>query len=68
MDPIVLAGVVLEVAAYYPDIDLDIPRAEWRWNMVEKAIEIVKECDITIATEDIDELIHSYLSNQEALP
>ena len=67
MDAIVLAGVVLEVADYYPDIDNDIPRAEWRWNIVEKAMEIVRECDITISTDDIDELVMNYLCNEEAL-
>ena len=67
MDAIVLAGVVLEVADYYPDIDGDIPRAEWRWNMVEKAIAIVNDCGITLTTDDIDEIVRNYLSNEEAL-
>ncbi len=67
MDAMVLAGVVLEVADYYPDIDFDMPRAEWRWNMVEKAMAIVRECNVTLATDDIDEIVRNYLSNEEAL-
>ena len=67
MDALCLAGVVLEVANYYPDIDGDIPRAEWRWQIVEKAIKIVNECGVTIATDDIDEIVRNYLCNEEAL-
>lgn len=67
MDAIVLAGVVLEVAEYHPDIDLDVPRAEWRWNIVEKAIQIINDCNITLDTDDIDEIVMNYLSREEAL-
>ena len=67
---IVLAGVALEVAEYYPDDEksqADMPRAEWSWFIIEKALKIVRELDITINTEDIDEVVRSYLSQEEAL-
>ena len=67
MDALVLAGVVLEVADYRPDTDNDIDRAEWRWNTVQKAIEIVRECNITLDTDDIDAIVINYLSQEEAL-
>lgn len=70
MDSIVLAGVALEVAEYYPDNaerQADMSRAEWSWFIVEKALKIVKELDITINTDDIDEVVRNYLSQEEAL-
>jgi hypothetical protein len=67
VDGIVLAGVALEVAEYHPDTNNDIPRAEWAWNTIEKAIEIIKAEDITINTDDIDEVVRGYLAREEAL-
>lgn len=67
ISPITLAEVVLEVAEFLPDIDNNIPRAEWRWDTVEKAIEIIKACNITPESEDIDEIVTNYLCQQEAL-
>lgn len=67
MDPLVLAGVVLEVADYMPDTFANISRAEWRWNTVQKAIEIIKACDITRSTDDIDDIVINYLAQEEAL-
>lgn len=67
MDAIVLSEVALELAEYKPDVNTNIPRAEWRWGVIEKAIEIVRECNITRASEDIDEIVQNYLSNEEAL-
>ena len=67
MDALVLAEVTLEVADYYPDINNNCPRAEWRWRIVEKAITIVSECKITRDSEDIDEIVSNYLSQEEAL-
>ena len=71
MDAIVLAEVSLEVADYLIDVGNDYPRAEWRWNTIEKAIEIVKaenitraSEDITRASEDIDEIVLNYLVKQ----
>lgn len=67
---IVLAGVALEVAEYYPDTaerQEDMTRAEWSWFVVQKALEIVRELDITIETDDIDEVVRGYLSREEAL-
>lgn len=67
---IVLASVALEVAEYYPDDEktqADMPRAEWRWNTIEKALQIVRDLDITINTEDIDEVVQNYLAQEEAL-
>lgn len=66
MDGIVLAGVALEVAECRPDIDNDIPRAEWAWNTIEKAIEIIKAEGVTIDTDDIDEVVRSYLNREKA--
>lgn len=67
MDAMVLAGVVLEVTEYYPDIDFDMPRAEWRLKMVEKAMAIIRDCNVTLETDDIDDIVINYLSNEEAL-
>lgn len=69
MDELVLAGVALEVAEYYPDNSkfLDMTRAEWRWFIVQKAQAIIKELNITINTEDVDELVNNYLTQEEAL-
>lgn len=67
---IVLAGVALEVAEYYPDTaerQADMTRAEWSWFVIEKALQIVKDLDITINTEDIDEVVRNYLVQEEAL-
>jgi hypothetical protein len=64
MDAIVLAEVALEVADYHVDADSTIPRAEWRWQVVEKAIEIIRALNITRETDDIDELVQYYLSEE----
>lgn len=66
---IVLAGVALEVAEYYPDDGKfnDMTRAEWSWFVIEKALKIVRDLDITINTDDIDEVVRGYLSQEEAL-
>ena len=62
-----LAEVALEVADYYPDKGFEIPRAEWRWKIVDKAIEIINAEFIDDATEDIDEIVQGYLSKEESL-
>jgi hypothetical protein len=67
MDAILLANVALEVAEYYPDIDNDIPRAEWRWNTLELAAEIIDARRLSRHTEDIDEIVQGYLSEKESL-
>ena len=67
MDSILLAEVALEVADYYPDVDNNFPRAEWRWNTIEKAIEIINKCNLTRESEDLDEVVNNYLSKEEAL-
>lgn len=67
ISPITLAEVSLEVAAYLPDLNNDFPRAEYRWNTVEKAIEIIKACNITPDSEDIDEIVQNFLCQEEAL-
>jgi flagellin-specific chaperone FliS len=63
----VLAGVCLEVADYIPDKNNNITRAEWRSNTLNKAIEIIDALNITIDTDDIDEIVINYLSKKEAL-
>lgn len=69
MNELVIAGVALEVADYYPDNDkfTDMTRAEWRWFIVQKAREIIADRNITIDTDDVDEIVRSYLSYEEAL-
>lgn len=67
ISPITLAEVSLEVAEFLPDIDSNIPRAEYRWNIVEKSIEIINACNITPDSEDIDEIVTNYLCQEEAL-
>lgn len=65
----ILAEVALEVAEYMPDGERfkSIPRAEWRWHIMDKALEIVRECQITEDSEDLDEIVNNYLSHEEAL-
>jgi hypothetical protein len=67
MDSYLLAEVALEVASFYPDFTSKpiVPRAEWRWKVVDKAIEIIKSEDITKETTDIDEIIENYLCKEE---
>lgn len=66
MDSYLLAEVALEVAEFYPDFHADkMPRAEWRWKMVDKAIEIINAEGITKETTDIDEVIENYLCKEE---
>lgn len=67
MTPYELAEVVLEVAEHMPDRDNNIPRAEWRWSVVDKAIEIIKAEGITSETDDIDEIIDGYFCREKAL-
>jgi len=67
MSPILLAEIALEVADYYPDINNSHPRAEWRWKTIDKAMEIIKACNLTEESEDVDETVTNYLSQQEAL-
>lgn len=61
MDAIVLAGVAIEVAKLCPDDNMEIPRAEWRWNVIETAIDIVKDEGITDRTDDIDEIVDAWM-------
>ena len=67
MRPILLAEAVLEVAWYMPDINGKISRAEWRWKVVEKALKIIEEKNITLYTEDLDEVISEYFSREQEL-
>ena len=67
MNPILLAEVSLEVADYRPDVNNNYPRAQWRWETVALAIEIITACNLTEESEDIDETVTNYLSQQEAL-
>lgn len=69
MSEFLLAEVALEVANYHPDDDkfTDMTRAEWRWFIVQKAREIIADRNITIDTDDVDEIVRSYLSYEEAL-
>ena len=62
-----LAEVALEVADYYPDVEAKLPRAEWRHFVVDTAIRVIDETFIDDATDDIDEIVQNYLSNEESL-
>jgi hypothetical protein len=64
MDAITIAEVALEVADYRIDWDTSMNRAEWRWMVVEKAIEIVQACNLTRDSEDIDETVLDYLTKE----
>lgn len=64
MDAITLAGVAIELAERFPDRNMDIPRAEWRWNVIELAIKIVREENITPETDDIDEVVARHLMKE----
>ena len=57
-----LAGIVLEVAEHMPDVNNDIPRAEWRRLVVETAIKVGRDRGITIATDDLDEEVSCYFA------
>lgn len=59
-----LAEVALEVAECLPDENFDMPRAEWRWMVVDKAIKIIEDEYIDDATEDIDEIVFKYLGGR----
>ena len=67
MDSYLLAEVALEVASFYPDFTStpSIPRAEWRWKIVDKAIEVINNEGITKETTDIDEIVENYICKQE---
>lgn len=67
MDSYLLAEVALEVASFYPDFNATptLPRAEWRWKMVDKAIEIINNEGITTETTDIDEIVENYICKEE---
>jgi hypothetical protein len=66
MDSYLLAEVALEVANFYPDVYSDkMPRAEWRWKIVDKAIEIINSEGIIKETTDIDEIVENYLCKEE---
>ena len=64
---LVLAGVALEVAEHLPDTDFDLTRAEWRYMIVNKALEIIEAENITLDTDDVDEIVTGYLSREESL-
>lgn len=61
------ANVLLEVAEYYPDVNMDIPRAEWRTKIIALTNNAISECNIDENTEDIDEVIRNYFSKEEEL-
>ena len=56
-----LAGVVIEVADRMPDINSDLSRAEWRWEVVKKAMDIINTLKTTLYTDDIDDIVDAYL-------
>jgi hypothetical protein len=53
--------IATEVAWQLGDNNFDIPRAESRWKSVDIAMEILNKDLIKDNTEDIDEVIHTYL-------
>jgi predicted nuclease with RNAse H fold len=60
IDSWLLAEMAVEVANFYPDNSSE-PRAEWRWHMVDRAIEIIEHEKITKDTTDLDEIVYNYL-------
>lgn len=64
VDAVLLAEVALEVAECLPDREYTKPRAEWRWHMVELAIDCINQNQITNATEDLDEVVNNWLVNR----
>lgn len=61
--PYLLAEIALEVARFTPDNNKSQstrPKAEWRWSVVDKAMEIISECGIDGDSEDLDEIVHNY--------
>ena len=61
IDPIVLANIVLEVAEYRPDLNTNIPRAEWREQTVAIAKDIIQKFNITSETTDVDEIVQNHV-------
>ena len=68
--PYLLAEVALEVARFTPDHDKyqsTMPRAEWRWSIVDKAMEIISECGVDGDSEDLDEIVENYFVRRGVL-
>ena len=63
LDPYVLAGLTLEMCAWLPDENMDIPRAEWRDKVIEQAARCMRERSITQETDDIDEEVIAWLQS-----
>lgn len=62
-DPYVLAGLTLEMCAWLPDDNMDIPRAEWRDKVITQALKCMQERNITQETDDIDEEVVAWLQS-----
>ena len=66
MDNYLLAEVAVEIADLTDDpFASNKPRAEWRWAIVDKAIEIINAEGITSDTDDIDEIVENYFCKEE---
>lgn len=66
IDPYVLAGVALEVAAFLPDDNMNLTRAEWRDRVISQAMACIQQCNITQETDDIDEVYVNWLAVEES--
>ena len=67
INPCLLAEMTLELSWLYdnPKKASSMPRAEWRWFLIDKAINIIKSENITEDTEDIHEIVENYLCKEE---
>jgi len=62
MKTFLMLEIAVEVAHQLPDINhSDMPRAEYRWSVVEIAQDIINKNIIDNNSEDIDEIINAYL-------
>jgi len=57
--------IAVEVAHQLPDIEHDdMPRAEYRWEVTQIALDIINSGIIDSDSENIDEIIEAYLTER----
>jgi hypothetical protein len=58
--------IAVEVAHQLPDGEShsDVPRAEFRWEVAQIALDVINSGIIDSNSEDIDEIIHGYLTER----
>ena len=60
--------IAVEVAWQVGDILENVPRAKSRWHICDLTQRIIKEGIITQDSDDIDEIIEAWLTNNGELP